>query len=83
MWRRRWRFSPSRETRVGETETGEFCPVSGGWELFQGKIGSDGPESPAEQASKGAGVAGRGKFPRGFCSRGKRPGTRRGNVLPN
>ena len=45
------------------------CPEAGGYST--GKIGSDGPESPAEQASKGAGVAGRGKFPRGLCSRGK------------
>ena len=45
------------------------CPEAGGYST--GKIGSDGPESPAEQASKGAGVAGHGKFPRGLCSLGK------------
>ena len=37
MWRRRRCFSPSRETRVGETETGELCPVSGGRGLFHGE----------------------------------------------
>ena len=45
------------------------CPEAGGYST--GKIGSDGPESPAEQASKGAGLVARGKFPRGLRSRGK------------
>ena len=69
MWRRR-RFSPSHETRVGETETGSSarCPEAGGYST--GKIGSDGPESPAEQASKGASLLARGKFPRGLQARG-------------
>ena len=80
MWRR---FSPSRETRVGETETGEFCPVSGGWGLFHG-----------ENWLGRAGVPCRAGFQRCWCCGpwkvsawalfpGKRPGTRRGNVLPN
>ena len=83
MWRRRRRFSPSRETRVGETETGELCSVSGGRGLFHG-----------ENWLGRAGVPCRAGFQRCWCCGpwkvsawalfpGKRPGTRRGNVLPN